>query len=210
VALVRDTFFFIGSVLGILAFLQTLVEPAFADNRQKWEALKERLSEEDLIDLQYQVYMSRRVDDELMRKVLYFVRDLEQDAEYARFGAPFRGQFEEHKRGIVDNFRCLVDRVQVPFWKREFVEDEGGRSSYWSVDKPYFYEELPAAVSEGDWQERRRISDRAYENNLNEASDAVDRMRVHYRAIGVLANLHIFEAPFARRLARQWSRFFSR
>lgn len=32
------------------------------------------------------------------------------------------------------------------------------------------------------------------------------RMRVHYRAIGILANLHIFEAPFARRIVRKRSR----
>jgi len=41
----KDVTFFIGSVLGILAFLNTLIQPAFVDNRQKWEALKERLTE---------------------------------------------------------------------------------------------------------------------------------------------------------------------
>jgi hypothetical protein len=89
--------FFIGSVLGILAFLNTLIHPAFADNRQKWEALKERLTEEDLIDLQYEVYVSRKVRDELLYKVRRVVHDIEQDAESVRFGPRFRGLFRLHK-----------------------------------------------------------------------------------------------------------------
>jgi hypothetical protein len=206
VELVKDIFFFIGSALGIFAFMKTLVEPAFADNRQKWEALKEHLTEQDLINLQHQVYVSRRVRDELLDRVIYFVHDIEEDAEYLRFGPPFRGLFEEHKKGLISDFRCLIERVQVPYWRHNFFEDGDERESYWSVDKNYFYEELPAAVNESDSKKAVRISEQAYENNLNEASDAVDRMRMHYRAIGILANLHAFEAPFARGIVKKRSR----
>lgn len=103
--------FFIGSVLGILAFLNTLIHPAFADNRQKWEALKERLTEEDLIDLQYEVYVSRKVRDELLYKVRRVVHDIEQDAESVRFGPRFRGLFRQHKDDLSSDFRCLYKRV---------------------------------------------------------------------------------------------------
>jgi hypothetical protein len=197
--LAKDIFFFIGSALGIVAFLRTLFEPAFADNRQKWEALKERLREEDLINLQSQVYIRRRVQDELLLSVDLFVRDIEQDAEYMRFGFPFRRLFEEHKNGLVDNFRQLIEHVQVPYWEHDFVGDGDERRGEWSFDKRYFFDELPAVYRERNPEGPRLDPHQAYVDHLDEASDAVDWMRVHYRAIGVLANLHMFEALFARR-----------
>lgn len=205
-AVAKDIFFFIGSALGIFAFLTTLIEPAFADNRRKWEALKEHLTEQELIDLQLQVYVSRQVYDQTLYRVLYFVRAIEEDAEYLHFGPPFRGLFEEHKTALARDFRLMTEHVQVPYWRHNFSGDGAERDSYWSVDKNFFYEELPEAVNESVSRKSLRISDLAYENNLNEASDAVDRMRVHYRAIDILANLHTFEAPFARRIVRERSR----
>ena len=203
---VKDIFFFIGSLLGILAFLNTLIGPAFTDNRQKWEALKEHLTEEDLINLQHEVYITRRIYDEVLNRVIYFVHDMEEDAEYLRFGPPFRGLFEEHKKCLISDLHKLIEHVQVPYWEHHFVEDGDERRGEWRFDKNYFFFELPAIVKERDPESPRLDPYEAYIEHLNEASDAVDRMRVHFRAIGVLANLHTFEALFARRIVRARSR----
>ncbi len=202
----KDFFFFVGSVLGILAFWRTLIEPAFADNRRKWEMLRDRLAEQDLIDLQYQVYAKRRVNDELLNKVSYLIHDIKQDKEDLRLGPPFRRLFEEHKEKLSKNYWQLIDHIQVPFWEIKAVEDDDTHVNYWKFDKDYFYSELPEAIAESDSKKARRISDRAFENHLNEASDAVDRIRAHYRALGILAKLHVFQAPFARWVVRKQSR----
>ena len=204
--LVKDIFFFIGSVLGILAFLHTLIEPAFSDNRQKWEALKERLTEQDLINLQHQVYLNRRISDELLYRVLGVCRDINEDAEYLRFGPPFRGLFEEHKNELSSDCQSLVDHVQVPYWRHNFFEHRDERRGEWDFDKSYFLDELPTVAKKRNPESPRLDPYRAYEDHLNEASDAVDRMRMHYRAIGILANLHTFEVLLARRIVKERSK----
>lgn len=197
--LAKDIFFFIGSGLGILAFLKALFEPAFSDNRQKWDKVKERLTEQDLIDLQHQIHQSLRIRDELLSKVFHFVHDIEEDADYLHFGPPFRRQFQKHKAGLRKEQQHLIDYVQVPYWEYQFVDDEDNEEdrSYWKVNKTYFYRELSATASERD---------QAYQDNLNGASDAIDQIRIHYRAMGILANLHVFQAPFARQIAKKRSK----
>ncbi len=204
--LAKNIFFFIGSILGIFAFLKTLIDPAFTANKQKWEAAKEHLTEQDLIELSRQTYLSRRIRDEQLIRAGSFVHDIENDAEYLQFGPPFRKLFEEHKKALVSDFWHVLQHVQVPYWQRNSPDEGDEGNSYWSIDKNYFYTELPEALNESDSSRSRRISDKAFENNLNEAYDAVHRMRTHYRAIGVLSSLHAFEAPFARQIVRKRSR----
>ena len=190
--LIRNIFFFIGSVLGILAFVRTVAEPAFSENRNKWKAVQEQLTEQDLINLQYMVFMSRRIDDELLTRVYIFVRDIEDDAEHLRFGPPFRSLFEKRKRALTNSYRHLREYVQVPYWKRERVAEEDIEYAYWDLDKSFFYEEVPKGHE-------------TYIDHLNEASDTADEIRRHYRALSVLANLHSFEAPFARWIVKKRS-----
>lgn len=190
--LVRNIFFFIGSVLGILAFIRTVTEPAFAESQDKWKAVQEKLLEQDLINLQYQVYMKRRVNTELLDRVDSLVRDIEQDAEYLRLGPPFRNFFTDHKTNFSKCYRKLREYIQVPYWQlNKFVLEEI-EYDRWDFDKKFFHEEVPEGHD-------------AYIDHLNEASDTVDEMRHHYRALSILANLHSFEAPFARWIVKNRS-----
>jgi hypothetical protein len=182
--LTKTIFFFIGSLGGILAFVHTIIESAFIKNRDKWKGVQEKLTEQDLIDLQYMVFMSRRIDSKLLARVHSFVRDVESDAEYLRFGLPFRNLFEKHKRKLSKSYRRLCEYVQVPYWERRRFIEEDTEYDYWDFDKSFFYKEVPKG-------------ERAYVDHLNEASDTVDEVRYHYRALSILANLHSFEAPLA-------------
>lgn len=190
--LIRNIFFFIGSVLGILAFIRTVTESAFDENRRKWEDLQAKLREQDLISLQYQIFMRRRVNDELLDRIDELIHDIDQDAEYLRFGPPFRKLFENYKHKLSESYRCLRGYVQVPYWQIGETVEKDAEYVYWNFDKSFFYEEVPEGHD-------------TYIDHLNEASDTADEMRHHYRALSVLANLHSFEAPFAHWIVKKRS-----
>ncbi|MDQ3817224.1 MAG: hypothetical protein M3362_05980 [Acidobacteriota bacterium] len=52
----KDIFFFIGSLLGIVAFIKTIIEPMVESNRARWKEVKERIREEDFINLESEIW----------------------------------------------------------------------------------------------------------------------------------------------------------
>lgn len=170
--------------MGILAFLRAITEPAFNRNRERWEALKDKLAEQDLIDLQYEVYASRRIPTERISRINQLVEDIDQDAEYLRLGPPFRSRFSQHLREFSKSYKQLRVYIQNPYWKIVSYEDADGDTNFYEFNKKYFYEVVPNGYE-------------VYVDHLNQASDVADDMRRHYRAVSVLADLHAFEAPVA-------------
>lgn len=183
--IVKDIFFFIGSMLGIFAFIRNLIEPAFKTNREKWEKIKKKLQEDDFSDLQYEIYVRRRIQISLLQKIYSFVCDIEKDAEYLRMGPPFRRKFEKHKKNISDLHYNLRDYIQVPYWEPKPDNEYNELAREWIFNKSYFLYEVDDGHEE-------------YVTHLEKASDIVDEMRRQYRAISYLANLHIFEALVAK------------
>lgn len=97
----KDIFFLIGSTLGIFAFARSLAKPVVKSNQEKWGAVQEKLTEDDIAELGDQVYFARRVRGDLLRKISSFVEDIRQDKEYLRIGTFWRGRFEARKKAIV-------------------------------------------------------------------------------------------------------------
>jgi len=123
--IIKDIFFLFGSLLGILAFIRTVIQPALSDNLQKWEELKKIITEDDLMNIADSIDMAYSVDDQLLLKLTRFAHDIEEDSEYLRFGPPFRNRYSRIKNDILNQYRELRQRIQVPFWDRYHNKAEG-------------------------------------------------------------------------------------
>ncbi len=188
----KDIFFLIGSTLGIFAFARSLAKPVVKSNQEKWEAVQENLTEEDIAELGHQVYFARRVRADLLRKISSFVEDIRQDKEYLRVGTFWRGRFEDRKKAIVDHYSNLRDYVQVPYWEPKSQEIDGEEFRVWEFSKSYFDFEHDGAYDD-------------YIDHLDEAADCVNDIRREYRAMSELANAQLVEIPIAPLLAERRS-----
>ncbi len=190
---IKDIFFLFGSLLGILAFIRTVIQPALSNNLRKWEELKKIITEDDLMNIADSIDMAYSVDDELLLKLTRFAHDIEKDSEYLRFGPPLRKRYNRIKNDILNQYRELRQRIQVPFWDRYHNEAEGVTYEGWKIDKKYFYRQFGSDGSN------------KYANNLLELARIVDDIREKYRSISVLSNLHSFELLFAPFIVRKRS-----
>jgi hypothetical protein len=66
----KDAFYFAGSVLGIVAFMRTLLDPMSERNRRRWEEVKSRVDEADFQDLEADVDQRRRIEDRTRQKLI--------------------------------------------------------------------------------------------------------------------------------------------
>lgn len=184
--------FYIGSVLGIIAFLRPFYESGFESNQEKWKKIQEKLTEDDLYQLQIQVYVNSMVDPKLLNKVRDFGEDIENDLEYIRLGFPFKRKFDIRKNNIIQLYNDLRKYIQTPYWYRE-KSSRVFAINYWNLDKDYFEKEF----NKGHLK---------YHQHLKEASDIVDEIRVNYRAMSYLVNLNLIQIPFAKHIVEKRSK----
>lgn len=180
----KDIFYFIGSVLGILAFFRPFAEPVVKENREKWEAVQEKLSEEDLVELINQIHLDR-VDSKLYYKVDAFNIDIIEDRKYLRIGTFWRSAFSKRKNKLVKEYGNLNANIRSPYWKPKHW---GDRTIY-SMDKDYF-----ASTEDEDYTE-----------HLEEAIDIANDLLREYKALSMLATAKLIELPIAPWLAEKRS-----
>jgi Zn-dependent oligopeptidase len=72
----KNIFFFIGSVMGILAFFKPLLEPLLEKNRQRWEKLQQVVTEDDFTNLGYQTWDSRYIKDKNLDRIQRLMHDI--------------------------------------------------------------------------------------------------------------------------------------
>jgi hypothetical protein len=183
-ALAKDIFFFVGSTLGILAFFKSAIDPLLDANRQRWKQVAAKVDDNDLRALEVYVYQARRVPAELLDRIYALVRDIEEDAEYVRFGPILRRCYAQHLRAFVRQYYALRKLIQVPFWEPEREKHNGKETEEfaWEFQKDYFFSSDYSGIS--------------YECHLGSAADTVEALRVEYKALSILSDLHAVELPF--------------
>ena len=183
----KDAFFFVGSILGITAFVKTIIDPMIEGNKRKWEEVKNHIQEQDFINLAIEIWQSRRVHEETLGRIRQFIRDIEQGAEYLRFGPVLNKRYNQHLQNLRALYSQLRNLIQVPYWEPVTYEDEeGGKLECWQFNKQFFLKE--------------NLHGRAYVEHLDAAAELAEKMRLEFRQLSVLSSLHLVEIPFARKI----------
>jgi hypothetical protein len=188
----KDVFFFVGSVLGIVAFTKTIIEPMVEGNRNKWKVIKERIAEEDFINLEFDIWEARRIRDETWTVIRNFVRDIEEDAEYLRFNSILKKHYHQSLHNLTTLYWELTEFIQVPYWEPySHTTEDGNEHHYRQLNKQHFY--------------KNKDGERTYVAHLEAAAEIAEKMRVEFRKLSILSNLETIQIPFARRLITRGS-----
>jgi len=187
IEVLKNVFFFIGSVLGIIAFIKTLIEPMVESNRAKWKETKERITEEDFINLEFDIYQARRIRDETWSVIRGFVNDIEEGAEYLRFNSILKKLYNQSLNNLRTLYWELIEFIQVPYWEpHRDVDEDGNEFRYWRFNRQYFF--------------KTHNDPDAYVDHLDAAAEIAEKMRMEFRKLSILSNLHAVQIPFAKRI----------
>lgn len=115
--LAKNIFFFIGSVMGILAFFKPLLEPLLEKNKQRWEKLQQGVTENDFANIEHQTWNSRYIKDTNLDRVEKLMYDIENKTEYLRFGPFLKKYYESEINELLRLYLCFRELVQVPEWE---------------------------------------------------------------------------------------------
>lgn len=176
--------------MGILAFVRSIFEPTVEVNKERWNKLKEVISDRDLDTLDFDTWQTRYIKKRQLVKLENLVYDIKRDAEYLRFGPLLSSRIRTHLDNICQCYEKYRELVQVPMWQPVGVslddeKDNNDEREYgWLFNKDYFF---------GSNYKGQR-----YDEHLEAAKRCVEEIRMEYKAIGLLSNLHFFEALFAR------------
>lgn len=188
--IVKEVFYAIGSVAGVLALARPLAESKFQRDAARVERIKALVSEQDLVDLEQFVYDSRRVEDRRFQPFDQLTHERRTNQDVVRFTGPLAKYLSRELDGLLLAYSRLRDFIQVNEWEpHAYTTDEGHRVYEWRFNKQAFEDEDGIA--------------RDYAKHLSDAADQAGEMKKAFQRFQLVAELHLFEALVAGWLLRR-------
>jgi hypothetical protein len=110
---VKEVFFAVGSVAGVLALLRPIVESKFQRDLARVERIKGLVFEQSLVDLEYSVYYARQVPDEVFRSFETLFHERHTNQESVRFTGPIAKLLTRELDALLESYSKLHKYIQV-------------------------------------------------------------------------------------------------
>ena len=177
IEIVKDAFFFLGSLAGIISLSRSILEGRYTSDKNKLEKILSEVSEENMVNLYNGIWQSQRVFFKPLDALYRLDNDIDNNFESVRFHGPLKTYIETELKGITTNIDNLREQIQVPYWNPKETGDNG----YREINKEWFY----------DHQED-------YVLNMDRAKLFTQKIRDHIRKLQVIKDIHFLECyiPF--------------
>jgi hypothetical protein len=182
---VKDYFFLLGSIAGLLALLRPVLELKFERDRKRAEKILELVPEEHMKAMDFHVEQARAVPVSDFCPLNRLKDEWTDKTDLVRFSGPLKAHYLKEVEQIVRNYNQLREYIQVPYWEPTSAGDDKPDTHKWSFNKSYFPD--TTIGSQGD-----------YDVHLSEASKIVGKVRDGLRRIQVIMEMHLLEVLFAR------------
>lgn len=187
--IVKEVFYAVGSVAGVLALARPLAESKFQRDVARTERIKNVVNEQELIDLARFVYDTRRIEDRRFHPFDQLEHERRTNQDVVRFTGPLAKYLTRELDALLSAYAKLREYVQVNEWEPHSYTSDDGKPAYeWRFNKQAFEDSHGIA--------------RDYAQHLYEAAEQADEMKKAYQRFQLVAELHLFETPFAAWLLR--------
>jgi hypothetical protein len=187
---VKEVFYAIGSVAGVIALARPLAESKFQRDATRVERIKALVSEQDLVDLEQFVYDSRRVEDRRFQPFDQLTHERRTNQDVVRFTGPLAKYLSREFDDLLLAYSRLRGFIQVNEWEpHEYAAEDGKRVYEWRFNRQAFEDDDGIA--------------RNYAKHLSDAADQAAEMKKAFQRLQLVAELHLFEAPIAGWLLRR-------
>jgi hypothetical protein len=185
----KEIFFAIGSLAGVLAFLRPVFDSKFKRDQERAEKIKNLLPEQDVIDLDSHIYQRRLVNKNEFEPFSALQSDLNYNVDAVRFSGPLKKYYKAELVRMLAAYRDLREYVQVPWWKPTKEIRDGAEEYFWDFDKSQLFE---GGVERQD-----------YAKHLDEAGACAERIKIAFQRFQIVSDMHLLEAPLASLLLRR-------
>lgn len=187
---VKEIFFTLGSLAGVLAFFRPVFESKYQKDQERLRRIFDALPEQVVVDLEPNVYQSRMVYSEDFHGFGRLADEVRSNQEGVRFIGPYGARLQSELHSLLAAYKALRDLIQVPWWEPHTDEDsDGTKRSFWSFNKSAF---------EGY---DKRAPD--YAKHLDECADRAKAVYKSYQRLQIIGELHLLELPLARLLLKR-------
>ena len=184
-SIIKETFFAIGSVAGVVALLRPLFDARHKRDIARASRLMNPLPENLVFDLEPSLYQSRQAPDWMFQPFEQLMYELRTNQDGIRFSGPLRGVLSNELRAMLEAYRKLRDRVQVPEWEPCSARgDEDNSAPYWTFNKQAFKDD--SGIPKG------------YVQHLDECVCHARAIARAYQRFQIAADTHLLEVPVSR------------
>lgn len=181
---VKEIFFAIGSVAGVLALLRPLVESKFQRDSARVERIKSLISEQRLVDLEHRIYQHREVPCKDFEPFDQLALERRTNQDVVRFSGPLSKALSRELDAMLSSYSRLREFVQVNEWVPRDQVIDGIEYRSWTFNKSAF-------------NDRDGIP-RNYAQHLDRAAEQAVQIKKAFQRFQMVAELHLFEVPLAR------------
>jgi hypothetical protein len=176
----KDLFFLLGSIAGVLALLRPVVESKYQKDLERVGTILAKFPENQIMELDGCVNNARRISGSILQPFDEIEHKYKGGWQEVKFVGPLRKVLEQELFYMVAEYRELREFVQVPEWEPKKVDDQYD----WLFNKQAFQEDHAIRAK--------------YVEHLEQATDAAIQLKKRYQRIQALTDLHFIEAVFCR------------
>lgn len=169
---VINVFTIVGSILGIIGFIISFINPLQKHNKEKWCKLSSVISVRELEDMRDQLSCGR-VDKKLYNNYKHLITIISSKDDMINFKSIYTNKIMIGFNIILELDKKLRNEIQVPKW----VPKSKGIDR-WEIDKEYLFYKY----------KKNQECDLEIKRILDKVSCISDELVVNYKEIEILAN----------------------
>lgn len=181
---VKEFFFAVGSVAGVIALLRPLFEAKLQRDSTRIDHIKALVKEQRLVDLEPRIYQHREVPLEDFEPFDQLAHERRTNQEVVRFSGPLASALLRELDAMLAAYFELRKYIQVREWEPRTIDIEGVEHRSWVFNRRAF--------------DRRDGTIGDYAKHLDDAAEHAVQMKEAFQRFQIIAELHLFEVPFAR------------
>ena len=183
---IKQLFYFLAPIGTLFVIYRKIIESKFDRDLKKIDYVKSLVSEKALVNLEYEICQVRRVPIKQFDPFDQLSRELETNQEVIRFTGPLAKYLKVELGNLVEAYYGLRKYIQVDEWlPQEHKNEDGSKFESWDFNKNATAFTKNTVYPEG------------YAKHLHEAELNAAKMKKAFNRFQMVAELHLFEAPFA-------------
>ncbi|MET3870389.1 hypothetical protein [Puniceicoccus vermicola] len=173
--ILKDIFFLVGAIAGLLALFRQFVESKFKKDLDRLNSILSKFSASEIMDLEYLIGGARKIPDSVFSPFENLAKQRKISWNEVCFTGPLRKEIQSELECLDQDYLSLREFIQTPHWDGSNWDFR----YYWTFEKNSF-SELQGKGS--------------YPEHLKMAEEAAERLRKRFQRVQALADLHFYQA----------------
>ena len=180
---VKEIFFFIGSLAGFIAFFRPIFDQKHARDLERARYILASIPEQVAITLKNRIDL-RMIPESMFIPFAHLEHESMNNHELLRFSGPLKKIFQHELSEITSEYRNLRNLIQVPEWERIPTGSVESTENYWCLNNSIF-----------SWKECLK-NDR--DKHIDECFYHAQAILNAYQRLQITTETHLFEIILAK------------